>query len=97
MEILTHRKESVSNIISMYKDNSVDPIEIASEKKRQFIVELMKPEATPKSFLNEMFSVWIQFIKDTNAIPPEFLNIPKVKVMTNELTHTRVNLKASAE
>ena len=85
-EPLTHRKGCVSEIVSMYKDNGVDPIEIASEKMRQFIIELTKLEATPKSFLNDMFTVWMQFIRDPNSIPPEFLNISEVKEAMDELT-----------
>ena len=85
-EPLTHRKGCVSEIVSMYKDNGVDPIEIASEKMRQFIIELTKLEATPKSFLNDMFTVWMQFIRDPNSIPPEFLSISEVKEAMDELT-----------
>lgn len=70
----------------MYKDNGIDPIEIASEKMRQFIIELAKLEATPKRFLNDMFSVWIRFIRDPNSIPAEFLNIPEVKEAMETLT-----------
>ena len=80
------RKSCCHEIVSMYKDNGVDPIEIASEKMRQFIIELSKLEATPKRFLNDMFSIWMMFIKDPNSIPPEFLSIPEVKEVMDELT-----------
>ena len=94
---LTHRKGCVSEIVSMYKDNGVDPIEIASEKMRQFIIELTKLEATPKRFLNDMFTVWMQFIRDPNSIPPEFLNIPEVKEAMDELTHMSADPETRAE
>lgn len=94
---LTHRKGCVSEIVSMYKDNGVDPIEIASEKMRQFIIELTKLEATPKRFLNDMFTVWMQFIRDPNSIPPEFLNIPEVKEAMDELTHISADPETRAE
>ena len=71
----------------MYKDNGIDPIEIASEKMRHFIIELTKLEATPKSFLNDMFTIWMTFIKDPETIPPEFLEIPEVKEAMDELTY----------
>ena len=94
---LTHRKGCVSEIVSMYKDNGVDPIEIASEKMRQFIIELTKLEATPKRFLNDMFTVWMQFIRDPNSIPPVFLNIPEVKEAMDELTHMSADPETRAE
>ena len=83
----THRKGCCHEIVDMYKDNGIDPIEIASEKMRHFIIELTKLEATPKSFLNDMFTIWMQFIKDPETIPPEFLEIPEVKEAMDELTY----------
>ncbi|MCR5225181.1 MAG: hypothetical protein K6C34_03805 [Alphaproteobacteria bacterium] len=53
---------------------------------RQFIIELSKLEATPKRFLNDMFSIWMMFIRDPNSIPPEFLAIDEVKEAMDELT-----------
>ena len=85
-ESVTNRKGCCHEIVSMYKDNGVDPIEIASEKMRQFIIEITKLEATPKRFLNDMFSVWIKFIRDPKSIPEEFLNIPEVKEALETLT-----------
>lgn len=85
-ENATNRKSCCNEIVMMYKDNGVDPVEIASEKMRNFIIELTKLEATPKSFLNDMFTVWMRFIKDPSSIPPEFLDIPEVKEAMNELT-----------
>ena len=96
-EPLTHRKGCVSEIVSMYKDNGIDPIEIASEKMRQFIIELTKLEVTPKSFLNDMFTVWMQFIRDPNSIPPEFLSIPEIKEAMDELTHMSADPETRAE
>ncbi len=83
----TNRKGCCHEIVDMYKDNGIDPIEIASEKMRHFIIELTKLEATPKSFLNDMFTVWMQFIKAPETIPPEFLEIPEVKEAMDELTY----------
>lgn len=83
---VTKRKGCCHEIVDMYKDNGVDPVEIASEKMRHFIIEMTKLEATPKRFLNDMFTVWIQFTRDPNSIPPEFLGIPEVKEAMDELT-----------
>ena len=96
-EPLTHRKGCVSEIVSMYKDNGIDPIEIASEKMRQFIIELTKLEATPKSFLNDMFTIWMQFIRDPKSIPPEFLSISEVKEAMDELTRMSIDPETRAE
>ena len=81
----------------MYKDNGVDPIEIASEKMRQFIIELTKLEATPKRFVNNMFEVWIRFIRDPETIPAEFLNIPEVKEAMDRLTYMSSDPEIRAE
>ena len=83
----TQRKGCCHEIVDMYKDNGIDPIEIASEKMRHFFIELTKLEATPKSFLNDMFTIWMTFIKDPETIPPEFLEIPEVKEAMDELTY----------
>lgn len=96
-ESLTQRKGCINEIVSMYKDNGVDPIEIASEKMRQFIIELTKLEATPKRFLNDMFTVWVKFIRDPESIPAEFLNIPEVKEAMEELTHMSADPVTRAE
>lgn len=94
---VTQRKGCCHEIVDMYKDNGVDPIEIASEKMRQFIIELTKLEATPKRFLNDMFSIWMMFIKDPESIPPEFLEISEVKEAMEELTIMSMDKQTRAE
>ena len=86
-EPVTDRKACYHEIVSMYKANGVDPIQIASEKMRQFIIELPKLEATPKRFINRMFEAWIKFIRDPENIPPELLEIPEVKEAMDALTY----------
>lgn len=86
-ESVTKRKGCSHEIVSMYKDNGVDCVEIASEKMRQFIIELAKLEATPKKFLNDMFTIWMKFIRDPSSIPEEFLSISEVKEAMDELTY----------
>ena len=94
---VTQRKGCCHEIVDMYKDNGIDPIEIASEKMRQFIIELTKLEATPKRFLNDMFSIWMMFIKDPESIPPEFLEISEVKEAMEELTIMSMDKQTRAE
>ena len=96
-EPVTERKSCCHEIVSMYKDNGVDPIEIASEKMRQFIIELTKLEATPKRFVNDMFEVWIRFIRDPETIPEEFLNIPEVREAMDRLTYMSADPEIRAE
>ena len=94
---VTQRKGCCHEIVDMYKDNGLDPIEIASEKMRQFIIELTKLEATPKRFLNDMFTVWMKFIRDPESIPPEFLEISEVKEAMDELTLMSMDKQTRAE
>lgn len=96
-ENATRRKYCCNEIVMMYKANEMDPVEIASEKMRNFIIELAKLEATPKSFLNDMFTVWMRFIKDPLSIPPEFLDIPEVKEAMDELTVMSMDQKMRDE
>ncbi len=86
-EPVTDRKACYHEIVSMYKANGVDQIQIASEKMRQFIIELPKLEATPKRFINRMFEAWVKFIRDPENIPPELLEIPEVKEAMDALTY----------
>ena len=81
----------------MYKDNGIDPIEPASQKMRQIIIELTKIETIPSMFLNKMFAVWMQFIKDPNSIPPEFLAIDEVKEAMDELQYMSADPQTRAE
>ncbi|MDR1391043.1 MAG: Rpn family recombination-promoting nuclease/putative transposase, partial [Holosporales bacterium] len=82
----TDRKHHTNEILYMYKSTDKDPIEIATDKFRTFIIELSKIE-----FKNihraDMFSVWMMFIKHPEEIPDEFLSIPEVKEAMDELTY----------
>ena len=48
-------------------------------------------------FLNKMFAVWMQFIKDPNSIPPEFLAIDEVKEAMDELQYMSADPQTRAE
>ncbi len=95
-EPVTKRKSCYHEIVSMYKENGIDKIEIASEKMRQFIIELSKLEVLPKTFVNDMFTIWMQFIRDPQSIPPEFLKIDEVKEAMDELTYMSSDPKTRA-
>jgi len=81
----TNRKHHTHEAMYMYKDNGIDPIEIASDKLRTFIIELEKIEFK-RVHHADMFSVWMMFIKNPESIPEEFLSIPEVKEAMEELT-----------
>jgi len=82
----TKRKHHTHEAVQMFKENGVDPIEVASEKFRTFIIELEKIEFK-KAHHADMFSVWMMFIKDPESIPEEFLKISEVKEAMEELTY----------
>ena len=69
----------------MYKENGIDPIEIASEKMRQFIIELRKLDQTPSKILNQEFKSWMKFILSPDKIDAEALKIPELKEAQEEL------------
>ena len=93
----TPRKCCVNEVVQMYKANDSEPVEIASEKMRKFIIELTKLEMIPKSYVSDMFSIWMQFIKDPESIPPEFLKIPEVKEAMDELQYVSQDKALRAE
>lgn len=96
-ESATNRKGCCHEIVDMYKENEIDPIEIASEKTRLFIIELPKLQPESKLRQKDMFTVWMQFIKDPGSIPEEFLEIPEVKEAMDELTYMSADPVTRAE
>ena len=93
----TPRKCCVNEVVQMYKANDLEPVEVASEKMRKFIIELTKLEMIPKSYVSDMFSIWMRFIKDPESIPPEFLKIPEVKEAMDELQYVSQDKAMRAE
>lgn len=93
----TNRKSCISESVEMFKANGIDPIEVASEKMRKFIIELTKLDLTPKSFVSDMFSIWMQFIKDPASIPDEFLSIPEINEAMKELQYVSHDKEAREE
>jgi len=97
VESVTKRKGCCHEIVPMYKKTELDPVEVSSEKMRLFIIELSKLETTPKQFLNDMFSVWMMFIKDPKSLPKKFLSISEVKEAMDELTYMSADQGVRAE
>lgn len=93
----TKGKCYVNEVVQMFKANDLEPIEVASEKMRKFIIELTKIELVPKSYVSDMFSIWMQFIKDPESIPPEFLKIPEIDEAMKELQFVSQDKKMRAE
>jgi predicted transposase/invertase (TIGR01784 family) len=86
----TNRKHHSNEIVYMYKGTEKDPVEIATNKFRTFIIELSKIEYK-NIHRADMFSVWMMFIKHPEMIPGEFLSIPEVGEAMNELTFLSYN------
>jgi predicted transposase/invertase (TIGR01784 family) len=92
----TSRNHHTSEIVYMYKETEKDPIEIATDKFRTFIIELEKIEFK-KMHRADMFSVWMMFIKNPASIPQEFLSIPEVDEAMKELTYLSQDEEFRAE
>jgi predicted transposase/invertase (TIGR01784 family) len=75
----------------MFKANPLDGVEIASEKTRIFIIELPKIDLK-KASINDMFSVWMFFLKNPELIPDEFITkVPEVHEALEELKVMSMN------
>jgi predicted transposase/invertase (TIGR01784 family) len=81
----TERKHHTHEAVFMFKSNPFDDVEIASEKIRTFIIELPKIDLKEAS-VNDVFSVWMYFLKNPELIPGEFLEkVPEVNEALEEL------------
>ena len=94
---VTDRVGCCHEIVSMYKENGIDPVEIASEKMRQFIIELRKLDQTPSKILNQEFVAWMKFILEPSKIDNEALKIPEIKEAREELIKMSANAETRAE
>jgi predicted transposase/invertase (TIGR01784 family) len=82
----TKRRYHTSEAVYMFKKSKLDPIEIASEKFRTFIVELEKIDLS-KADPNNMFDVWSYFLIAPEEMPKEFLEVEEVKKAMNTLNY----------
>jgi predicted transposase/invertase (TIGR01784 family) len=82
----TKRRYHTSEAMYMFKKSKLDPIEIASEKFRIFIVELAKIDLS-KADPNNMFDVWSYFLVAPEEMPKEFLKVEEVKKAMNTLSY----------
>jgi predicted transposase/invertase (TIGR01784 family) len=81
----THRKYHTHESVHTFKANSLDGQAVSSEKSRIFIIELPKFNLKEAS-LNDMFSVWMFFLKNPELIPDEFVQkVPEVHEALEEL------------
>jgi predicted transposase/invertase (TIGR01784 family) len=79
------RNHHTHEAVYMFKANPFDDIEIASEKTRLFIIELPKID-NKKASLDDLFSVWMFFLKNPELIPEEFVEkVPEVHEALEEL------------
>jgi predicted transposase/invertase (TIGR01784 family) len=87
----TTRKHHTHEAVYMFKANPFDDVEIASEKTRVFIIELPKINLK-KASINDMFSVWMFFLKNPELIPDEFVTkVPEVHEALEELKVMSMN------
>jgi predicted transposase/invertase (TIGR01784 family) len=86
----TNRKYHTSEAVYMYKESKLDPVEIASEKFRTFIIELPKVDLSNAKASN-MFDVWAYFLKNPQGIPEEFLKIEEVNKAMHTLSYVSQN------
>ncbi|MDR2399628.1 MAG: Rpn family recombination-promoting nuclease/putative transposase, partial [Endomicrobium sp.] len=87
----TTRQHHTHEAVYMFKANPYDEIAIASEKTRIFIIELPKIDVK-KATLNDMFSVWMYFLKNPELIPEEFVKrVPEVEEALEELKVLSLN------
>jgi predicted transposase/invertase (TIGR01784 family) len=81
----TNRKYHTHEAVYMFKANPFDDVEVASEKMRTFIIELPKIDLKEAS-VNDVFLVWMYFLKKPELIPFEFLEkVPEVNEALEEL------------
>ena len=78
-------------IVPMYKANG-----IASEKTRQFIIELTKLGNTSNFCYNKAFTAWMTFIKDPSSISGELLEVEGVQTAMEELAYLSKNKETRA-
>jgi predicted transposase/invertase (TIGR01784 family) len=81
----TVRKHHTHEAVYMFKATPLDGVDIASEKTRIFIIELPKVDLKQAS-LNDMFLVWMFFLKNPELLPEEFVTkVPEVHEALEEL------------
>jgi predicted transposase/invertase (TIGR01784 family) len=86
----TKRRYHTSEAMYMFQESSLDPVEIASEKFRIFIVELEKVDLS-NAKADNMFDVWSYFLIAPEKIPEEFLRIEEVKNAMSTLSYVSHN------
>jgi predicted transposase/invertase (TIGR01784 family) len=88
----TKRKYHTHEALLTFKETPFDPPQIATEKFRTIIVELKKVNIK-QATINDMFAVWMYFLRNPEKIPVEFLDVPEVEEAMNELQYVSQNPK----
>ena len=97
LQDVTSRQGCIHEAVLMYKYNGVDPVEIASEHLRIFVIELSKLEAMNGQPLDDMFKGWMSFIKHPKKLSDKYLDIPIMQDALAELAYLSHNKEARME
>ena len=97
LQDVTSRQGCIHEAVLMYKYNGVDPVEIASEHLRIFVIELSKLEAMNGQHLDDMFKGWMSFIKHPKNLSDKYLDIPIMQDALAELAYLSHNKEARME
>jgi predicted transposase/invertase (TIGR01784 family) len=93
----TLRKHHTHEAVYMFRSNTLGGAETATEKTRVFIIELPKIDLKQAS-INDIFSVWMYFLKNPELIPSEFLTkVPEVYEALEELKTLSLNREFRAK
>ena len=69
----TDRHACIHQVLWMFEQNKIDPIEVATDMQRIFIIELSKLEKYEADNVGDMFKKWMEFLKDPLNVPDEYL------------------------
>ena len=94
LQDVTSRQGCIHEAVLMYKYNGVDPVEIASEHLRIFVIELSKLEEMNGQHLDDMFKGWMSFIKHPKNLSDKYLDIPIMQDALAELAYLSHNKEA---
>ncbi len=83
----TNRKGCMHETKLMFEANGVDPVEVASDNYRLFIIELAKINKEQKQIVGEMFDAWMAFIKDPNNISSVYSDSEEIQDALDELEY----------
>ncbi|MDR0630967.1 MAG: Rpn family recombination-promoting nuclease/putative transposase [Holosporales bacterium] len=93
----TNRQYHTHESLHTFRATPLDDPEVSCEKSRIFIIELPKVDLK-KASLNDMFSIWMFFLKNPELIPDEFVQkVPEVHKALEELKVMSMSKEFRAE